>query len=360
MDIENNQSVGQECSVDLKARMKRRGLVLVGTVLILGAVVVGVSLLMAKGDSDIPEIYRIASFDTTSEWYTECLEEALTCDFYFNGNEENVPVYDVRETEDNVGFTDSIKSRTYTNGVGGLNSNGQAASFIFDGDVEQTMNDYFSSFATYQFKPSGKDNTLMHETFQGDSRVHANGKCVKVYITSWNIKNANGDVIDNINTPAEDSCLVFRTGIVEYEDEEETCEQHAEQCEFYFQGHDSEVPIYSLANTENDVGFTDVVVARDGSTIGTMNSNGQATSFVLGGEEGEVSMIDYIPAFTTYQFKPDGGAQAKIMYETFQSQSDASGKCVKVYFTHWQVLNGDDVENVVSDSVNACAVFRTE
>jgi len=321
--------------------------------LVVAAVVIG--LVVGIQNSSSPTVYRVASFDSTNEWYESCLAEALQCDFYFSGSKTSVPAYDLSNTEDNVAFSAKIKSRTVGK-LGGLNSNGDGNSFIFS-TGEESITEYYSKFAKYQFKPSGAH--LLHETFQGDSQEHAEGKCVKVYFTNWQVLNDEGNVVENVNDG--NACAVFRTDVVEEQDEETTCEQEAAQCEFHFEGHADDVPEYDVDAVEADVGFSDRIVARDETVnVGVMNSNGQYASFVLGGDLGEQTMQEYISAFTAYQFKPTGDAP-RIMHETFQVNGDASNKCVKVYFTQWQSLDdsGIVIENVESDRSTSCAVFQT-
>jgi hypothetical protein len=320
-------------------------------------------VLNATSNSSDNSIARIESFQDENEWYWSCVEQALQCDFYFAGNNETAPVFDPLNAEDNVKFTYNIMSRTYDS-VGVLNSNGEATSFIFV-DGEQSMKEWNDDFTTYQFKPSGTSPSgIMHETFQDNSELYVNGKCVKVYITSWQVLDEEGNVVENVNEPNEDSCIVFRTGILDYDNEADRCSHEYDACDFMFEGHEN-VPTYTLYPNMNDVGFTDVVVPREGSGVGTMNSNGRYTSFILGGDEeeqsGEVTMNEYISDFTPYQFKPDGQSVPRIMHETFQAETDARGKCVKVYFTQYQSLDseGNVVENVETDSASSCVVFKT-
>jgi len=331
----------------------------IGTVIVTLVVIIGV--LAAKNSaanaSATSAIARIESYTSTEQFYETCLEAALSCDFYFAGNEDNVPEYDAANALPDVDFTDMIYSRQ-NGSVGALNSNGAATSFIFS-TGEEAMDVYNSLFTTYQFKPNG--DALMHETYQGDSGQYIDGKCVKVYFTSWQDLDGQGNVVANVNSDASDSCIVFRTKIAPEPDVDESCQEAADTCDFYFQGFEYSVPTYSLENTVDNVGFTNQIMARDGTLIGVMNSNGLPASFVLGGTLGIEAMDVYMSAFTEYQFKPDGNVTAEIMHETFQSANDACGMCVIVYFTEWQVLNaeGDVIENVYTNSSSACVVFQT-
>jgi hypothetical protein len=319
-------------------------------VLALTALIIGISL------GTRPEAQStVASFESTNEWYETCLEEALQCDFYFSGSKTSVPAYALSNTADNVDFSRKIKSRT-DGRIGGLISNGDGNSFIMSSG-EETATEYYSKFAKYQFAPSGA--YLMHQAFQGDSAQYADGKCVKVYFSDWQVLNSDGSVKQTVADG--DACVVFRTDVAEEKDEETTCAAAASQCEFYFEGHENGVPEYNIDDTADNVAFTDRILSRDSTVnVGIMNSTGHYASFVLGGDLGEQTMHNYIGAFTPYQFRPTGN-MPRIMHETFQVSGDANNKCVKVYFTLWQSLDesGNVIGNVESDRTTSCAVFQT-
>jgi len=335
-------------------RLNKRA-VIFGTlgVLVFVAMIVGISL--GTRHSGSPTLTRVASFQSTNEWYESCLEEALKCDFYFSGSKETVPAYALSTTEDNVEFSAKIKSRT-DGRLGGLVSNGNGNSFIL-ADGEEPVNEYYSSFQTYQFTPAGA--YLAHDTFLGNSEQYADGKCVKVYFTSWSTLDENGAVTNTVDNG--DACVVFRTDVAEAKNEETLCAQEAAQCEFYFEGHENDVPEYNIDGSRADVAFSDRIVSRDVSVnIGTMTSTGQYASFILGGDLGEQTMHNYINAFTPYQFQSTGNTP-RMMHEAFQVHGDANNKCVKVYFTQWDSLdvNGNVIDHIESSRLTSCAVFQT-
>jgi len=276
--------------------------ILTGTLGLLLVAVIVIAAVFASKDSSIEQlktIYRVQSYNSTEQWYEHCLEVALECDFYFEGNEDNVPVYDASDALPDVTFTDPILSRL-NGSFGSLNSNGLPTSFVFV-NHETAMDIYSSYFTKYQFKPNG--DAIEHEVYQGNSADYINGKCVKVYFTSWQDLDNDGNVVANVNSDSSDACVVFRTSITPEANETESCESAADACDFYFEGYENSVPTYALENTADNVGFTNQVLARDGTLIGVMNSNGLPASFVLGGSLGIQAMEDYVSAFTEYQFQ---------------------------------------------------------
>jgi len=142
----------------------------------------------------------------------------------------------------------------------------------------------------------------------------------------------------------------------------DNCCEAAKQCNFYFYGYEDYVPVYQICadSPDNGPGFTDQILARDGTCIGVMNSQGPCEYLNEYGYYAELTELDYYLSST--QFKPftDSGVP-RIGHETFQGDSRMAvqGQCIKVPFSSWQVLDGQNVvANINSTSENDCVVFE--
>ena len=143
------------------------------------------------------------------------------------------------------------------------------------------------------------------------------------------------------------------------------CSTVAQQCSFEFEGSEGQIPVFDLVGTQDNSPFSSVIVAKSSDLIGQINSDG---AYIVTAE-GEVAAKTYLDAFSDNQFKTFGswtGSETvtEIGHETFQqdSRSSASGLCVKVEFSNWQVLNADGhvTDNVQkTDGSTDCVVFRT-
>ena len=143
------------------------------------------------------------------------------------------------------------------------------------------------------------------------------------------------------------------------------CRRVADKCHFKFDNKAAGIPVYDISKTRDNEGFTDRIVAKSSDLIGVINSD--QASIVT--EAGVVAAKMYLDAFTDNQFKTfsqwDGSQNVpEVGHETFQqgSRAQASGLCVKVSFSNWQVLNelGHVTDNVQSSDPNTdCVVFKT-
>ena len=144
------------------------------------------------------------------------------------------------------------------------------------------------------------------------------------------------------------------------------CSTVSQQRAFEFEGSEGHVPVFDLIGTHDNSPFSSVIVAKSSDLIGQINSDGGAYIVTA---ECEVAAKTYLDAFSDNQFKTFGswtGSETvtEIGHETFQqdSRSSASGLCVKVEFSNWQVLNADShvTDNVQkTDGSTDCVVFRT-
>lgn len=155
----------------------------------------------------------------------------------------------------------------------------------------------------------------------------------------------------------------------------EECEEAEAYCEFTFEDIDG-IPTFPLGATVPDKAFTPEIVAKDPSVFITgLNSNNVEAEFI---ENDAVILISKVipppaQAFSPTQFKPFTPSTTKngtgLGHETFQNEQAmfAKNRCVRVYFSEWQILDapapeGKNIGNAnskVDKSENYCVVFRT-
>ncbi len=71
-------------------------------------------------------------------------------------------------------------------------------------------------FSPTQFKPYNDNlpaSYIGHETYQGTQFLEAKDRCIRVYLTHYQILNAQGNVVANMNDVPKSSnkCVVFKT-----------------------------------------------------------------------------------------------------------------------------------------------------
>ncbi len=113
-------------------------------------------------------------------------------------------------------FTPLILAKNSTYRVGAVNMNNLVPQFIDDTGAKNITLFAQQPFSPTQFKPY-YDNQLGsyigHETYQGNQSAEAKGRCIRVYFSSYQILNAQGNVVDNANNVPKSSnkCVVFKT-----------------------------------------------------------------------------------------------------------------------------------------------------
>eukprot|EP00173_Palmaria_palmata_P002327 Plantae.Rhodophyta-Palmaria_palmata.ctg2467.p1 GENE.Plantae.Rhodophyta-Palmaria_palmata.ctg2467~~Plantae.Rhodophyta-Palmaria_palmata.ctg2467.p1 ORF type:complete len:374 (+),score=33.25 Plantae.Rhodophyta-Palmaria_palmata.ctg2467:537-1658(+) len=149
------------------------------------------------------------------------------------------------------------------------------------------------------------------------------------------------------------------------------CESASAACLFTFAGAGPGIPEFDVQPKNPDSLFTPVIVSKDPTQLlGVLNTNDIIPEFIIGGEAKNITEFGK-QNFTPTHFKPFWNNEAfgsGIGHQTFQSdQAEAAkGKCVRIYFSHFQALrnvNGSKIvvenRNKVPKSENVCVVFRT-
>ncbi|CAN8068534.1 unnamed protein product [Agarophyton chilense] len=142
------------------------------------------------------------------------------CDFTF-ADTQTVPTLLLPSVPDQP-FTSRIVSRNQNINIGVVNTNGIVPEFIEpDGSVVPITDETEASqpFSPTQFKPfsTPDDNgsAIGHETFQGNQAFVIPDRCVRVFITSFQILSTQEPffVVGNVDATIDDNaCVVFRTG----------------------------------------------------------------------------------------------------------------------------------------------------
>lgn len=153
------------------------------------------------------------------------------------------------------------------------------------------------------------------------------------------------------------------------------CRRAYRQCEFRFKGYSS-LPIFKIDGTA-DVAFTSRIISKHHGEwlgyvnmtdkLGVLNTNNIEPEFILRRRTIPISSRGH-PAFTPTHFKPFPIPHTRgsgVGHQTFHGNQlrVARGKCIRVFFTHYQVLNSDGTVkknfNDVPRHKNKCVVFRT-
>lgn len=149
------------------------------------------------------------------------------------------------------------------------------------------------------------------------------------------------------------------------------CQKAYSHCEFKFSG-EAGLSTYNIQPDLNDQAFTPIIVSKDPrERIGVLNMNGITPEFIF--PTGSVSPITDFGSqpFTETHFKPFWKSDefgSGIGHQTFHSDQAhvAKGKCIRIYFTSFQVLKNENGYHVVVDNrnnvpkwENKCVVFET-
>lgn len=145
-----------------------------------------------------------------------------------------------------------------------------------------------------------------------------------------------------------------------------SCAMAYKKCAFKFTNTNS-VPTFSVGGKPNSV-FTTKIVSKKAPRIGLLNSNGIVAEFIA--SDGTVTLIDTIgsPLLSPTHFKPFPFYKSRmsgIGHQTFSGNQlkSVKGRCVRVYFTHYQIITTGPkpkvIENInVSKAMNKCVVFN--
>lgn len=145
----------------------------------------------------------------------ECQRAFKSCNFRFAGLPDSVPTFDISGPSD-VSFTPPLVWADRSRRVGVANAN-QDGEIIENSSVVLPFSQWdtgFQRLSRTQFKtypiPKSPFSGIGHEVFQGNE-AYAKGKCVRVYITSYQTLNGSNPplVTGNVNNAHE--CVVFKT-----------------------------------------------------------------------------------------------------------------------------------------------------
>lgn len=141
------------------------------------------------------------------------------------------------------------------------------------------------------------------------------------------------------------------------------CRQAYRECHFRF----AKYPYlhkFDIMNKPNRAFTTRIITKKGGMDIGILNTNITA-QFIF--KNGPVDITNYgKPKFSPSHFKPfhvRGTKKSGIGHQTFTGNQAkvAMGKCIRVYFSHFQIRDHDvvsDNKNNVMMEKNKCVVFR--
>ena len=147
------------------------------------------------------------------------------------------------------------------------------------------------------------------------------------------------------------------------------CEQAYKNCDFRFSGYAYGVPEFYIDNYVVDRAFTPKIVSKvPGEILGVLNSNNITPEFIFNYGAKPITHFGN-PNFTPTHFKPFSIKYTKgsgIGHQTFHGNQlhVARGKCVRVYFTSYQLLKYHygpvkENKNNVPKYKNKCVVFKT-
>lgn len=147
------------------------------------------------------------------------------------------------------------------------------------------------------------------------------------------------------------------------------CHSAFRECDFRFSGFVNVVPTFSIGGRANTPFTPRIISTVRGEHLGVLNTNNIIPEFVFDGATHPITSFGS-QRFTPTHFKPFSIPTAHrfsgVGHQTFQGNqlSVATGKCIRLYFTHYQLLNpttGVVVgnRNNVPRSENKCVVFRT-
>lgn len=153
---------------------------------------------------------------------TSCSDAERACLLTFKGT-SGLQTFSLAATTPNVAFTPPIISKDPKVSIGILNSNIEGEFIGDDGSVtlfsdlpvpggQSFSPNFFKTFTIMRTGMSG----IGHESLQVGQADVVGDKCVRVFITEWQVLNRRGMVVDNINGVTDKSlnaCVVFKTSL---------------------------------------------------------------------------------------------------------------------------------------------------
>lgn len=148
-----------------------------------------------------------------------------------------------------------------------------------------------------------------------------------------------------------------------------SCVDEYNQCEFIFMGYHNRVPQFKIG-ARPDVAFTRAIVSRNDPDIGILNTNGIAAEFLTVNGFQPITQFGN-PKLTPTHFKPlsikHRHFSSGIGHQTFTGNQlfVSRNQCVRVFFTHYQLVSLSHGGNVIGNvngamkSDKKCVVFQT-
>ena len=133
------------------------------------------------------------------------------------------------------------------------------------------------------------------------------------------------------------------------------CESASAACLLEFAGAGSGIPEFDVQPKKPDSLFTPIIVSKDPTQLlGVINTNDIVPEFIIGDDAKNITEFGK-QNFTDTHFKPFWNNEtfgSGIGHQTFQSdQAEISkGKCVRIYFSHFQALRNVNGTKVVVEN----------
>lgn len=152
-----------------------------------------------------------------------CDTAAKECKFKFEGSDNDIAqTFELSATAPNQPFSSRIVPKDPSVYIGIANSNNHEPELIKESDgaitpISQASTGGIQSLSRNLFKPfsAGKGSAMGHETFQQGQQELIKRRCVRVFITDWQVLDSpNGNVLSNVNNHVNEqdgNCVVFRT-----------------------------------------------------------------------------------------------------------------------------------------------------
>lgn len=340
------------------------------------------------------------SFGISTASPISCEDAYATCEFKFEGH-DSLPTFSVGMFQDKP-FTSRVISKNPSENLGILNTNDVTPEFISDiGSVTDiTAAGAKPPFTPTHFKPFSFEKKTYsgvgHQTFHGDQLAQASGRCMRVFFTSYQLLSLSSPyvVLENKHVTGKTTkCVVFRTkpGAVKPSPPPahpspasspipvvlppspappaDPCAAAYAKCEFSFTGY-THVPSFTFG-PKPDIPFTPRIVCKSpAKTIGILNMNNVIPEFI--NDDGSVVPItsEHVDQpFTPTHFKPYTIGKSHwsgIGHQTFHGNQEetARHRCIRVFFTSYQVLMKGGGWNVVDNKHvdgkgTKCVVFKT-
>lgn len=148
--------------------------------------------------------------------------------------------------------------------------------------------------------------------------------------------------------------------------QDSACRAAYNNCEFRF-SRNGPIPTFYVSG-KPDTAFTTRVVSKNRHEIlGVLNSNNIVPEIIESHYARPITSLHATPYFTPTHFKPFSIPYSKgsgIGHQTLsqQQKSILKGKCMRVYFTEYQVLDRNGYvksnKNNVPKHANKCVVFK--